>query len=89
MERLQNAGVNRRNDIYSTVQVVLRDTRFPCVRKAAFDSRLAVTHKGHGEAEKHFLALAQAGYRVRVSIKLAEIRAFTHGLLPGYSGSGS
>jgi hypothetical protein len=81
VQRLNNAGINCRNDVHSSVQIFLRDTGLPCVRKAPLHSRLTVPHEGHRQADQYLLALAQVGYRMRIPIKLAEIRALTHGFL--------
>jgi len=45
---LNNPGVYGGDDIYGTIQVYVSNAGVPCVRKAAFDSRLAITHHGHG-----------------------------------------
>jgi hypothetical protein len=50
----------------------------PCVRKAPFNSRLTVAHKGDGKPNEDLLALAQVVDGVRITIKLAKIRALTH-----------
>jgi hypothetical protein len=84
VQRLNNAGIDCRNNIHSSVQSCLRDTSFPCVRKAPLHSRLTVTYEGNRQSNKYLLALAQVGHRMRILIKLAEIRAFTHGFLLGF-----
>jgi hypothetical protein len=81
VQRLNNAGIDCRNDVHGSVQIFLRDTGFPRVRKASLYSRLTVTHEGHCQPNKYLLTLAQVGYRMRIPIKLAEIRALTHGFL--------
>ena len=83
VQRLNNASIDCRNDIYGSVQLCLRDTGFPCVRKASLYSRLTVTYEGHRQPNKYLLALTQVGYRMRIPIKLAEIRALTHCFLLG------
>jgi len=87
VQRLNNAGIDYRNDIHGSVQFCLRDTGFPCVRKASFYSRLTVTYEGHRQPNKYLLALTQVGHRMRIPIKLAEIRALTHCFLLGFSPS--
>jgi hypothetical protein len=47
VQRLNNAGIDCRNDVHGSVQLCLRDTGFPCVRKASLHSRLTVTYEGH------------------------------------------
>jgi hypothetical protein len=83
VQGLNDAGIDCRNDIHASVQVCLRDTGFPCVRKASLYSRLTVTHEGNCQPNKYLLALAQVGYRMRIPIKLAKICALTHDFLLG------
>src|SRR4029450_2474803 len=61
VQRLNNAGIDCRNNIHGSVQICLRDTSFPCVRKAPLHSRLTVTYEGNRQPNKHLLALAQVG----------------------------
>jgi hypothetical protein len=84
VQRLYNAGIDCRNNIHGSVQICLRDTGFPCVRKAPLHSRLTVTYEGNRQPNKYLLALAQVGHRMCIPIKLAEIRALTHGFLLGF-----
>ena len=81
VQRLYNARIDCRNDIYGSVQVCFRDPGFPCIRKAPLHSRLTVADKSHRQPNKYLLALAQVRYSMRIPIKLAEIRALTHGSL--------
>jgi hypothetical protein len=83
VQGLNNAGIDGGNDVHASVQVCLRNTGCPCVRKASLYSRLTVAYKGNGQSNKDLLALAQVSYRMRIPIKLAEIRALTHGFLLG------
>jgi len=83
VQRLNNAGIDCRNDIHSSVEICLRDTGFPCVRKASLYSRLTISYEGNRQPNKYLLALAQVGYRMRIPIELAKIRALTHGFLLG------
>ena len=83
VQRLNNAGIDCGNDVHASVQVCLSDTGFPCVRKASLHSRLTVTHEGHRQPNKYLLALTQVGHCMCIPIKLAEIRALTHGFLLG------
>jgi hypothetical protein len=48
VERLNNPSIYRCHYIHSTIQIRFRNTSLPCVRKASFDSRLAVTYHGYG-----------------------------------------
>jgi hypothetical protein len=83
VQRLNNAGIDCRNDVHGSVQICLRDTGFPCVRKASLYSRLTVTYEGNRQPNKYLLTLTQVGHRMRIPIKLAEIRALTHCFLLG------
>ena len=83
VQRLNNTGIDCRNDVHGSVQICLRDTGFPCVRKAPLHSRLTITYESNRQPNKYLLALAQAGHCMRIPIKLAEIRALTHGFLLG------
>jgi len=83
VQGLNNAGIDGGNDVHASVQVCLRNTGGPCVRKASLYSRLTVTYESNRQSNKYLLALAQIGYRMRIPIKLAEIRALTHGFLLG------
>jgi hypothetical protein len=81
MERLQNARIDSGDDINGTIQIVFIDSRFPCVRKAAFDSRLTVAREGDGEPHKYFFTLAEVRHRVSIAVELAEIGFFAHDVL--------
>jgi hypothetical protein len=83
VQRLNNAGIDCRNDVHGSIQICLRNTGFPCVRKASLYSRLTITYEGNRQPDKYLLALAQVGHRMRIPIKLAEIRALTHDFLLG------
>jgi hypothetical protein len=79
IERLDDAGIDSGNDIHGTVQVMVGHTGFPCVRKATFDSRLAISDHGNGESHKDLLAFGQIGDAVRVAIELPKVGLVGHG----------
>ena len=81
IERLQNARIDSGDHINGTIQIVLLDSDFPCVRKAAFDSRLTVARKGDGEPHQYFFTLAEVRHRVGIAVELAEISFFAHHIL--------
>jgi hypothetical protein len=81
IERLQNARIDSGDHIDGTIQIVLLDSGFPCVRKAALDSRLTVARKGDGEPHKYFFTLAEVRRGVSIAVKLAEIGFFAHRVL--------
>ena len=74
-------GIDGRDHIHGTVEVCLRDARLPCVRKASFDSWLAVTHEGDCQPHEDLFTLAQVGHGMCITIKLPKIRALTHRFL--------
>jgi hypothetical protein len=82
IERLYNAGVNGGDHIHGAVQVMFRDAGFPCVRKATFDSRLAVAHRGNGQPHQDLLAFTEVRYRVCIAVKLSKVSFIYHGALP-------
>jgi hypothetical protein len=65
---------------------VLIDPGFPCVRKAAFDSRLTVAREGDGEPQQYFLTLAEVWHRVGIAVKLAKVGFFAHRVLLAETG---
>jgi hypothetical protein len=79
VQRLYNARIDCRNDVHSSGQIRLSNTGFPRVRKASLHSRLTVTDEGNCQSYKDLLALAQIGRCMCIPVKLAEIRALTHG----------
>jgi hypothetical protein len=82
VERLQNPCIDSCDDIHSAIEIGFVDTRFPCVRKATFHSRLAVAHHGNGETHKYFFALAEIFNGVSLAVKLPEVSSLNHGLTP-------
>jgi len=81
VQRLDDPGIDGRDHIHGTVEVCLRDARLPCVRKASFDSWLAVTHEGDCQPHEDLFTLAQVGHGMCITIKLPKIRALTHRFL--------
>jgi hypothetical protein len=81
IERLNNPSVHCGDDIHCAIQVWVRNSCFPCVRKASFDSRLTVPHHSYGQAHKHLLALAQIRHGMGITVKLSKIGPVTHGFL--------
>jgi hypothetical protein len=79
IQRLKNAGVHRGNDINGAIQLRFGNTRFPCVRKAAFDSGLTVTDHGHRQAHEDFFTFTQSGDGVCIAIKLSKVGSVAHG----------
>ena len=81
IERLQNSRIDSGDHINGTIQIVFIDAGFPCVRKAAFDSRLTVAREGNGEPHQYFFTLAEVRHRVGIAVELAEIGFFAHHIL--------
>ena len=76
MKGLQNPGVHGGNDVDGSIELFLRKPRFPCVRKAPFDSRIAQAHHRDRQADKDLLAIAETLDRMGITIELAKIGAF-------------
>jgi len=57
IQRLQHSRIYRSNHIHRCIEFFFRHPRFPCVRKAAFHSRVAEPHRRHGQTDEHLLAL--------------------------------
>ena len=81
IQRLQHPGVHGGNDINRCIQLFLSHSRFPCVRKAAFHSRIAEPHRRDGEADEHLLAFAKALDGVSVTVEGSKV-GFLQGLIP-------
>ena len=64
IQRLQNTGIHRGDDIHSRIEFFFRHPRFPCVRKAAVHSRIAEPHHGCRQTDQHFLALGETLDRI-------------------------
>ena len=80
IQRLQNTRVDGRNHIHRRVQFFIRHPRFPCVRKASFDSRVAQSHHRNRQADEHLFAVAETFDSVGITIEGAKI-----GFLQGVS----
>jgi hypothetical protein len=76
IQRLQNARVNGRNHIHRRVQFFLRHPRFPCVRKAPFDSRVAQSHHRNGQADEHLFTVGETFDSVSVTVEGSKISFF-------------
>jgi hypothetical protein len=86
IQRLQHPGVHSGNDINRCIQLFLSHSRFPCVRKAAFHSRITEAHHRDGEADEHLLAFAKTFDGVSIAIEGSKV-GFLHILVP-YQGLG-
>jgi hypothetical protein len=81
IERLQYSRIHCGDDIHRRIQLLFRHPRFPCVRKAPFDSRVAQSHHRHGETDEHLLSLAETFDGMSVTIKGAKV-SFLQGVSP-------
>jgi hypothetical protein len=70
---LQHPGVYCGDHIDRRIQLFFRHARFPCVRKAAFHSRIAKPHHRDREADEHLLAFAEAFDGVSIAIKSSKV----------------
>jgi hypothetical protein len=73
IERLQDACIHRGDDIYRCIQFFVGHSRFPCIRKAPFHSRIAEAHHRHGKTDEHLLAFGETLDSMGVTIELAKI----------------
>ena len=82
IQRLQHPGIDRRDYIDSSVQLLFRHPRFPCVRKAAIHSRVAEPHHRDGEADEHLLPLGKTFDGVGITVKSSEVGFLQNSFLP-------
>ncbi|ETX00956.1 MAG: hypothetical protein ETSY1_09360 [Candidatus Entotheonella factor] len=82
VERLQNTCIDGSDHIHSTVQIGFVNTCFPCIRKAAFHSRLTVAHHGNRKAHEDLFTFTQIVNGVSIAVKLPEISSLNHRLSP-------
>ena len=78
IQRLQNTGIHRGDDIHSRIEFFFRHPRFPCVRKAPLNSGIAEAHRRHRQTDEHLLAFGEALDGMRLSIESSKI-GFLHG----------
>ena len=74
IERLQHTRVHSGDDVHRSIQLFFGHARFPRVREATVDSRIAEPHHGDGEADEHLFPLGEAFHRVRIAIESSKIR---------------
>jgi hypothetical protein len=67
IQRLQDARIRR------GIQFFLSHSRFPCIRKAPFHSRIAEAHHRHGKTHEHLLAFGETLDGMGVTIELAKV----------------
>jgi hypothetical protein len=77
IERLQHSRIDGGDNVDRRIQLFLCHSGFPCIRKAAFHSRVAKPHHRHGEPDQHLLALAQAFNRMSFAVERSKVR-FLH-----------
>ena len=77
IERLQHTSVYGGNHIHSGIQFFVAHARFPCVRKAPLNSRIAQPHHRNGKTDEHFFAVRQACDHVRIAVKGSKV-SFLH-----------
>jgi len=79
IQRLQNTRIHGGNYIHRRIQFFLSHSRFPCIRKATFHSRIAEPHHRHGKTHEHLLAFGETFDGMGVMIELAKV-SFLHGV---------
>jgi len=73
IQGLEHARIHRGDDIHGGIQFFLRHPRFPCVRKAPFDSRVAQSHHCKGQADEHLFTVAETFDSVSVTVEGTKI----------------
>jgi hypothetical protein len=73
IQRLQHSSVHRGNHVNSGVQLFFSHPCFPCIRKAAFYSRVAEPHHRDRETDEHLLAFAEAFDVVGITVEGAKV----------------
>ena len=73
IQRLQHSCIDRRDHIHRRIQFFFGHSRFPRVRKATIDSRIAEPHHRNGEADQHLFALAEALDGMRVAVESSKV----------------
>jgi hypothetical protein len=76
IERLQDTRIHRGDDIHGGVQFFVGHSRFPCIRKAPFHSRIAEAHHRHGQANQHLFSIRKTFDGMSVTIELAKVSFF-------------
>jgi hypothetical protein len=73
VQRLQHTRIHRSDYVYCRIEFLFRHPRFPCVRKASFDSRVAQSHHRNGQADEHLFTVAETFDSVSVPVESSEI----------------
>jgi hypothetical protein len=73
IQRLQDTRIHGGNYIHRPVQFFLRHSRFPCVRKAPLDSRVAQSHHRNGQANQHLFSISETFNGMGVAIEGSKI----------------
>jgi hypothetical protein len=73
IQRLKHSRVYGGDYINCRIKFLFGHARFPCVRKAAVNSRIAESHHRNRQTDEHFLALGEALHRMRISIKGSKV----------------
>ena len=76
VQRLQDAGIHRRDDIYRRVQFFFPHACFPCIRKASFYSGIAKAHHRHRQTDGHLFSFRKALDGMGITIESSKIRSF-------------
>jgi hypothetical protein len=73
IQRLQHPRVHGSDHIHRGVQFFFGHPRFPCVRKAAVNSRIAEPHHRDGQTDEHLFALGKTFDGMCVAIKSSKV----------------
>ena len=85
VQRLQHSCVHRCDHVHRRIQFFFGHPRFPRVREATVDSRIAEPHHRNGETDQHLFALGETLDGVSVAIESSKIGLF-HITLPSKKG---
>jgi len=77
IQRLQHAGIHRRDHVHRGVQLFFGHSPFPCVRKAPLHSRIAQPHHRYRQTDQHLLTRGQAFDSVSIAIESPKV-CFLH-----------
>jgi hypothetical protein len=73
IERLQHPRIHRCDHVHRCVQFFFGHSRFPRVREATVDSRIAEPHHCNGETDQHLFALGETFDGVRVAVEGSKV----------------
>jgi hypothetical protein len=76
VEGLENASVDRSDQVHCGIELFFGQSCFPCVRKAPVHSGITVARHCDGQTKKNLLSFTEAFNGMSVTVELPEIRLF-------------